>query len=723
MFKGDKVLFQGESIRVLTLDEGFVELCFDRQGDAINKLDRRTVNELRQATSLIAAAPEVRGVLVSSAKDVFIVGADINEFGAMFQLPAQEMAAVNLRSNEVFMAFEDLPVPTVVAINGFAFGGGLEMTLAASMRVMSASAQVGLPEVKLGLFPGFGGTVRLPRIAGIGVAIEWIAGGKPSKADAALAAGVVDQVCPPDALRETALALLRQAAAGEIDWRERQARKLQPLPISADEALAVFETAKIRVAAASPKHQPAALAAVELMEQAATKNRAEAQDLECHAFARIAKTQAANSLVQGFHNEQQLKKMYRQHARTARKVNQGAVLGAGIMGGGIAYTSALRGTPVLMKDITDKQLELGMSEASKQLARRVKNSRMSQDGANKALASIHPQLDYANFNSVDVVIEAVVENIKVKHAVLSELEGVVRADAVIASNTSSLRIDDIAEPLERPENFVGMHFFNPVPVMSLVEVIQGSRTSDVAVSTAVGYALAMGKTPIVVKDCPGFLVNRLLTPYIRAFLQLIADGADFVHVDQVMERFGWPMGPAYLEDVVGMDTGSHVSDIIAAGYPERMPPLPQDALKLMVEKQRYGQKNGIGFYRYEIDPNGKPRKSVAADTHELLAMVQAHGRRDFSDEEIVERMMLPMIVEAAHALEDGVVATPAELDIALTLGIGFPQYLGGACKYADWLGLDHVVRLCDKYAHLGAQYRPTAVMREMAAKGERYYPV
>lgn len=715
-------MFQGETIKVLVLDDGFVELCFDRQGDAINKLDSRAVNEFREATSRIAAAPNVRGVLVTSAKDVFIVGADINEFGAMFKLPIQELAAGNMRSNEVCMAFEDLQVPTVVAINGIAFGGGLEMALSATFRVMSTAAQVGLPEVKLGLFPGLGGTVRLPRIAGAAVAIDWIAGGKPSKSDAALAAGVVDAVCGLDELRETALALLRKAAAGELDWRERQARKLRPLPLSAEEIRAVFEPAKSKVATSSPKHQPAALAAVELMEQAAVKDRAGAQDLECNAFAHIAKTQAANSLVQAFHNEQHLKKLFRQHARNARPQKQGAVLGAGIMGGGIAYTSALRGTPVLMKDITDKQLDLGMSEASKQLARQVKSGRLTQEKADKVLASIKPQLDYANFDVVDVVVEAVVENIKVKHAVLSDLEGVVRADAVIASNTSSLRIDDIAVALKRPENFVGMHFFNPVPVMSLVEVIKGSKTSEVTVSTAVGYAVAMGKTPIVVKDCPGFLVNRILIPYNRAFLQLVADGADFVQVDRVMESFGWPMGPAYLADVVGIDTCSPVGDIIAAGYAERMPPLPHDALKLMVEKRRFGQKNGIGFYRYEIDPNGQPRKAIASDTHELLAAVQPDGRRDFTEEEIVERMMVSMIVEAAHALEDGVVATPAELDMALLLGIGFPQYLGGAFKYADWLGLDQVVRLCDKYAHLGTQYRATATMREMAAKGTRYYP-
>lgn len=715
------ILYQGETITVSTLDERFVELCFDRRGASINKMDALMTREFGEATRAIAGMPGIRGVLMTSAKDVFIVGADINEFNAMFKLPPEDMMATNDVSNAPIDAFEDLDMPTVAAINGYALGGGLEIALSAVYRVMSTTAQIGVPEVKLGLFPGGGGTVRLPRVSSVPLATDWIATGTPRKASAALEAGVVDEICTPDALRETALALLRQAAADDIDWRAHRDRKRQPLPLSPEQVSELFDAAKIKVKVASARHQPAALIAVEMMEQAALEDRAGARALECAAFARVARTQAADSLVQVFHNDQLLKKLFRGHAQNARTIRQAAVLGAGIMGGGIAYTSALRGTPMFMKDIAATQLELGTNEAAKQLARQVKAGRLTQDKANQILGSIHPQLDYANFDKADVVIEAVVEHIGVKHKVLAELEDVVRNDAIIASNTSSLRIDDIAVPLKRPQNFVGMHFFNPVPVMALVEVIQGSKTSDVAVSTAVAHALAMGKTPIVVKDCPGFLVNRILTPYIRAFLALVADGADFVQIDRVMEDFGWPMGPAYLEDVVGMDTGSHVSDVISAGYPDRMPPLQHDALKLMVANQRYGQKNGIGFYRYEADAAGRPRKTLASDTHQLLSTVQPNGRKDFSNADIVERMMLPLIIEAAHALEDGVVATPAELDMALLLGIGFPQYLGGALKYADWLGLEQVVRMSDKYATLGKQYQATARMRDMAARGGTYY--
>ena len=717
-------MFEGQSIRVSALTPpGVYELCFDRQGEAINKFDNRTVAELEQATRWLAAQPDLKGVLVSSAKDVFIVGADITEFGEKFNKPAEQIAADVAQSNLTFVAFEDLPVPTVLAINGYALGGGLEMALTASVRVMSTTAQVGVPEVKLGLFPGFGGTVRLSRVASPAVAADWVASGRPAKADAALAAGVVDAVVPPEALRETALDWLRRAMAGEVDWAARQQRKRVPVPLSAAELKTVFDAAREKATRQTPPHQPAARMALDMMEHAATLDRAGALAQEARVFGEVARTQAGVSLVQTFLNEQALKKLFKRHAKAGTPVRRAAVLGAGIMGGGISYTSALRGVPVRMKDIHQAALDLGMAEADKLLARQVQAGRLNEEKAATVRAAITPQLDEAGFDQVDCVVEAIVENLGVKRQVLAALEERVAPGTVIASNTSSLRIDDIAQPLKRPETFVGMHFFNPVPLMPLVEVIQGSRTSDTAVSTAVGYAVAMGKTPIVVKDCPGFLVNRVLTAYMRGFLQLVADGANFEAVDRVMEAFGWPMGPAYLEDVVGMDTGSHVSDVISAGYPERMPHLEHDALRLMASEGRFGQKNGRGFYRYEPDPKGKPRRSTAPEAHELLKRIQPKGQHSFTDAEIVDRMMLPMVIEAAHALQDGVVATAAELDMAMLLGIGFPAYAGGPLKWADWIGLGELVARCDRLRHLGPAYEPTPRMREMAARGERFHPL
>ena len=716
------MLFQGENIEVLPLQDGLVELRFNRRGDAINKLDARTVGEFRRATEHIAASGTARGVLVTSAKDVFIVGADITEFGATFRQAEADIARGVRASNEVFNRFEDLAIPSVVAINGFALGGGLELALLAPYRVMAEGAQVGVPEVKLGLFPGFGGTVRLSRVAGLAVAAAWVAGGRPARAQEALAAGVVDDVAAPGALRERALDWLRRAVDGTLDWRAAQQRKRAPVALPARAVQATVEAALGQALPRVGRHQPAVPIALEMMAQAAVRDRSDALDLEAAAFARVARTQAAGALVQAFLSEQALKKLYKAHARQARPVARAAVLGAGIMGGGIAFASALRGIPVRMKDIAQAPLELGMEEVRRQLAKQVQSGRLAQDRADAVAASIVPQRDEAGFDAVDCVVEAVVENLAVKRQVLAALEQSVRPGTVLASNTSSLRIDDIASALARPQDFVGMHFFNPVPMMPLVEVIRGARTSDQAVSTAVGYAVAMGKTPIVVRDCPGFLVNRILTPYINAFVQLVADGADFEAVDRAMEAFGWPMGPAYLQDVVGMDVGAHVGEVIAAGYPQRMPAIERNAVQRMVAHQRYGQKSGAGFYRYERDASGRLRKLAAPEAHALVAAVQPQGRRDFSDAEIVERMMLPMIVEAAHALEDGVVATPAELDMALLLGVGFPAHAGGALKYADWLGLPAVVALCEKHAALGPAYAATPRMRDMAARNGGYYP-
>lgn len=712
-------MFAGESIQVKPIEAGLVELCFHRQAEAINKLDQRTIEEFREASAMIARDASVRGVLVTSAKDVFIVGADIGEFSALFERSAQAIAAHVRHNNEALVAFEDLAVPTVAAINGFALGGGLELAMACSLRVMSETARVGLPEVSLGLFPGLGGTVRLGRIAGARVAVDWIRTGKQFGAAQAREAGVVDAVAAAADLRAASLDLLRRAVAGEADWRAVQQRKRDAMT---SEMRAGFDAALEQVNAAASPHLPAALRAAQTMQQGAALSRDAALDQEAKAFADVAKTQAASALVQTFMSQQALKKKFRAWSTKARPVTRAAVLGAGIMGGGIAYASALRGTPLRLKDIAQGPLDLGMGEAGRQLARQVKAGRLAQTRADEVLASITPQLDYAGFDQSDLVIEAVVENLDVKRKVLVELERQVRTDTVIASNTSSLRIDDIAVPLARPENFVGMHFFNPVPVMPLVEVIRGERTSEAAVASAVGYAVAMGKTPIVVKDCPGFLVNRILTPYINAFVELIAEGEDFERIDRAMEAFGWPMGPAYLQDVVGMDVGSHVVDVISAGYPERMRPDGRSALRLMVANGRFGQKSGAGFYSYEKDETGKLRKRVSPEAHALLAQRRPAATRAMADAEIVERMMLPMIGEAIHALADGVVETPAELDTALLLGLGFPAHVGGALKYADWLGLDPLLARFAHYAPLGEAYRAPALLREMAAAQRRFYP-
>ncbi|HKT74949.1 MAG TPA: fatty acid oxidation complex subunit alpha FadB [Steroidobacteraceae bacterium] len=708
-------MYTGSSIRVRQAAEGIAELCFDRANETINKFDARTVEELRAATEVIRKTPGIRGVLVTSAKDVFIVGADIFEFTALFAKPEAEIVAFSGGQSRVFSSFEDLDMPIVTAINGYALGGGLEMALAADARVMSEAAQIGLPEVSLGLFPGFGGTVRLPRVAGAAVAIEWISSGKPQNARSALAAGVVERVVAPEAVRGAALELLHSLiASGE--WRARRQKRHGGF---ANDTQA-FEKAKAALAKSAAR-EPAALAAVELIERCAPLSRDDALTQEIAGFARIARTQAAASLVQLFMNDQAIKKKVKGYAKVARKVQSAAVIGAGIMGGGISYTSAVRGVPVVMKDIAQGALDLGVSEAKKQLTKQVESGKLKQDQADAVLGSIRPTLEYAGLEKVDVVVEAVVEKMGVKKAVLAEVEKLVAPATILASNTSSLSIAEMASVLKRPHSFVGMHFFNPVPVMPLVEVIRGPETSDEAAATVAGYASAMGKTPIVVKECPGFLVNRVLTPYLLGFLRAVQDGADYQALDRVMETFGWPMGPAYLQDVIGLDTMEHVLEVIATGFASRM---HSDAPKLvheMVRLGRLGQKSGSGFYKYERDPRGKPKKSVDPQIGPVLAAFQKNGTRSFTDDELRERLMLPMIIESMHCLEDEIVESPAEVDTALLMGLGFPRYAGGALKYADWLGMRNVVPRCEAYAALGPLYAPTAGMRALAKSGGKVY--
>ena len=706
-------MYQGKTLRLQALGDGLAELCFDRSGESVNKFDKLSLDELRHA---LQELHDVRGLLVTSAKDCFIVGADIFEFGALFQLGEAEIEAIDREHSAVFTALSRLPMPTVAALNGMAFGGGFELALACDRRVMADGAVIGLPEVTLGIIPAYGGSTRLPRVAGAATALHWVTSGAPQKSEAALIAGAVDQVVQLGELRDAALGWLREAVAGQHDWQAMRRATAGAVELDA----AALEQART-AASKNARHYPAAAAFVQFLADTAALDTDAALEQEAKVFARLCKTETAASLVRLFVNDQFLKKKAKGYVQQARPLKQGAVLGAGIMGGGIAYTSAVRGTPVMMKDIAQAALDLGMTEADKLLSKQVQSGRMVPDQAQRIRDSIRPQLDFTGFDQADIVVEAIVENLGVKKKVLAEVETLVREDAVIASNTSSLSIAEMAAALRRPQNFVGMHFFNPVPQMPLVEVIRGPQTDPVAAATTAGYAVAMGKTPVVVKDCPGFLVNRILTPYSLAFLRLVHDGADFQQVDRVMEAFGWPMGPAYLDDVIGMDTLVHVLRVISDGYGQRMQPDFPLAVEVLLEHKRLGQKSGAGFYRYENDAKGKPRKLVDEGVVELLASIQPAQRREFSDEEIVDRMMLPMLFEAARCLDEGVAESAVEIDMGLILGLGFPRHLGGILHWADTLGLDKVLRRSQRYAGVSPLYEPGEGLRRRAAERGRFH--
>ena len=719
------MIYQGNAIMVTRGDGDIATLTFDLQGESVNKLSSAVIAELEEAVKAIQAESGLAGLVLASAKEAFIVGADITEFQTMFGKGGEFLESMLHRVHGIFNAIEDLPFPTVTAINGLALGGGCEVLLTTDFRVMGDKAQIGLPETKLGILPGWGGCVRLPRLIGADNAIEWIAGGTQNRADAALKVGAVDAVVPGEQLEAAALDILARANAGELDYRARREEKMQPLRLGPIEQMMAFETAKGYVAGKAGPHYPAPVEAIKVIQKGAGEERARAQAIEAKAFAKLAMTEVAFNLVGLFMSDQVVKKKGGQFEKQARPVKQAAVLGAGIMGGGIAYQSASKGTPILMKDIKEEAIQLGLKEARKLFTKQVERKKLTPEQMAEKLANIRPTLTYGDFGSVDLVVEAVVENPKVKGAVLSEVEGLVGDETILASNTSTISITRLASSLKRPENFCGMHFFNPVHRMPLVEVIRGEQTGDAAVAATVAYARAMGKTPIVVNDCPGFLVNRVLFPYFGGFSQLMAQGADFQRVDKVMEKFGWPMGPAYLLDVVGMDTAVHAGEVMAEGFPERMGSLggngEKSAIQAMFENDRLGQKNDRGFYAYEEDRKGKPKK-VSDEAAIALVKSVAKESREFSDEEIISRMMVPLCLETVRCLEDGIVGTPAEADMALIYGIGFPPFRGGALRYVDAMGVAAFVKLADDLAEeLGPLYAPTEKLREMAAAGETFY--
>lgn len=714
------MLFEGQTIYVQSIEDGIYDVVFDRKGDSVNKLDQSTLAELRTVVTTLRDMEGIRGVIFSSAKDSFIVGADITEFMQMFSVTEEQIVEGLLDIHQIFNGIEDLPCPTVTAINGLALGGGFELCLATDYRVMGDQAKVGLPEVKLGIYPGWGGTIRLPRLIGVDNANEWVCGGSEKRPSAALADGGVDAVVATNLVKDAAVDLLKGCISGKFDYQARRDEKINPIKLNQVEQMMAFESAKGVIGGKAGPHYPAPMAALKTIQKHANLPRDKAIVIEAKGFVKVAQTDVCAALVGLFMKDQYIKKVSKGFERQAEPVKKAAVLGAGIMGGGVAFQSASKGTPILMKDINEGALQLGLDEATKLLNKRVSRGRMDSMKMAQVLNSITPTLNYGDFGNVDLVVEAVVENPNVKKAVLAEVEGYLPEGAVLTSNTSTISITELATALKKPENFCGMHFFNPVPLMPLVEVIRGEKTSEEAVARTVAYAKAMGKTPIVVNDCPGFLVNRVLFPYFGGFSALVSDGANFQQVDKVMERFGWPMGPAYLLDVVGIDTAHHADAVMAAGFPDRMQHEGENAIDRMYALERFGQKNNKGFYRYELDRKGKPKKLVDDEVPSILSEVVS-ASRDFTDEEIIERMMIPLCIETVRCLEDGIVDSAAEADMGLIYGIGFPPFRGGALHYLDQLGLDNFCEMAKKYEALGPLYEPTEKMKQMAAAGDKYF--
>ena len=713
------MIYSGNEIKVSLLKNNIAELSFDASKSIVNKLDQLTVNELQQAIEAIKKNTSIQGLLITSTKDTFIIGADIPELIAIFREPEAKQKTFFASAHKLFNSIEDLPYPTASVIDGLALGGGLEIALTTDFRVISSQAKIGFPEVGLGICPGYGGTVRAPRLIGLTDALTWLTSGKQNKATDALQLKIVDLIVEPDKLKTAAQDLLLKAINKEIDYKKQRQVKLSPMQLTDEQKKESFNTA-IAANSKMAKHYPATNEIINLLTQTISLPREQALTLEQTSCIKLGQTDVADSLLGLFMNDQLIKQKAKKYAKQARPIKCAAVLGAGIMGGGVAYQSAVSGIPILMKDINEQGNNLGMAEADKILSKNVKRGFISEEQKKQTLQRIEPTLDYDNFQQVDLVIEAVVENAVVKKIVLPEVESKLKEQAIVTSNTSTISIDLLAQSLKRPENFCGMHFFNPVHAMKLVEVVRGKLTSEETTATVVKYAEAMGKISIVVNDCPGFLVNRVLFPYLGALELLIADGVDFVRVDQVMEKFGWPMGPAYLADVIGMDTCWHCQEVLSVGFPSRMEKKGHDAMAVLYKADHLGQKNEKGFYDYSRDENGKPKKEASPQAYELFRPLVTQVKK-VSDEEILERMMVTICMETIRCLEEGIVETAAEADMAIIYGLNFPRFRGGVLRYIDTLGIANFIAIADKYVSLGAIYQPTAKLREMAKINQRFF--
>jgi len=717
-------MYQGKTLSLAQIENGFVELNFDNQSGSVNKFNQQTLAELREAVDRLKADADIKGLLLTSSKSVFVVGADITEFKQMFSSSKEDFIQASQVVNGLFSEIEDLPFPSVAAINGFALGGGFEICLACDSRVISSKAAVGLPETNLGILPGWGGSVRLPRLAGMFAGIHWIASGEQQKPQMALSAGAVDAVVEPEELRTESLKMLAELADGSRDYQARRLQKTSPIELSEAELQATAENFSAAIIGKVGNYFPAPLKAVELITSAATLGRDEAIKLENEAFYEVSRTPQARALVGLFLSDQYIVKLAKNRTRALAEkftpIKAPAVIGAGIMGGGIAYQNAIKGLPVVMKDINQDALDLGIKEANKLLGKRVSRGKLSEEKAGQILSSITPTLDDNAISQCDMVVEAVVELEAVKKQVLPAVELLVADNSFITSNTSTISINRLAESLQRPENFCGMHFFNPVHAMPLVEIIRGEKTSDETIAAVSAYALALGKKPIVVNDCPGFLVNRVLFALLFGLEMMLAEGADFQQIDRVMEAWGLPMGPAYLMDVVGIDTIKHCYPVLTNGLPERFVKAENWPTDLIFKADRLGQKNGLGYYKYELNDKGKPAKLVDPD---VIAMFESQfgEAKMFDKQEITDRLMIAMAMEMVHCLEEGIVASPAEADMSLIYGVGFPVFHGGICRWMDEVGLQEVCDRADKYNHLSELYRPTEKLRQMAANGESFY--
>jgi 3-hydroxyacyl-CoA dehydrogenase/enoyl-CoA hydratase/3-hydroxybutyryl-CoA epimerase/3-hydroxyacyl-CoA dehydrogenase/enoyl-CoA hydratase/3-hydroxybutyryl-CoA epimerase/enoyl-CoA isomerase len=701
----------------LDVSNNLAVLTFDTPNSRANTLGQAIQTEFEQVLGQLRGQPGLDGLVFKSGKPgMFIAGADLKELGAAPPDPDTTRKLCR-RGLDIIAGFESLPFPTVALIDGGCMGGGLELALGFDYRLAGShpKCEIGLPETKIGLIPGWGGTQRLSRVIGPAIAAEMICPGEPANAQRAREIGLVWDAVLSERLMEEAVRLLKWAKESG-DWKEQRKKKQQPVGLSEDQASFLFAVARGQVMLKTKGQLPAPLAALTAIEKGCNLPLPEGLKVETELFVPLIGSPIARNLIAVFFQQQRVAKDtgVADASVKPRDVQRVGVLGAGIMGSGITGAHIRKGVATLMLDNAPGAVERGLGNITKVMQGRVEIGRMKPEEVLAALSKLATAADLKQMADRDVVIEAVVENETVKKDVYRELQPILPDNAILASNTSTISITRMSGAWKNPTNFAGMHFFNPVDRMQLVEVIRGVKTGDDTVATLVALARKIGKTPIVVKDCPGFLVNRILFPYINESLVLLEEGAEPRAIDKAATAFGMPMGPVTLNDLVGLDTSLYAGQVVNTAFADRAK--NTRILEELVKAGRLGQKSGAGFYSYARGSKGADDPAFAA----LLDKVRT-GKRVFDMEEITDRLFLSMLTEATRCVEETIVRDPGDVDMGLILGIGFPPWRGGILRWGDTLGWGVVREKLKKYEPLGKRFDATAMIQKLAAGGKKVF--
>ena len=690
----------------ITKDNGIAVITINNP--PVNALSPGVPEGISEALDQIAQDDSVKAVVLIGGGRTFVAGADIKEFGRMASGKPRGAGLLPL-----LLKIEDSSKPVIVAIHGTAFGGGLELAMAGHYRVALSTAQVGQPEVKLGLIPGAAGTQRLPRLAGVARAVEMCTSGNPVKAEEALKFGIVDRLIEDDLLAG-AVAFAREVAGKSAPKTRERDEKLGNM----EDNVQIFSSAR-ETAAKKQRGLLAPVAAISAVEAATKMPFDEGCKVEQKLFIDCLFSQQSKSLIHVFFSEREVNKIPDIPKETPIiPVRSAAVVGAGTMGGGIAMVLANAGLPVLLKEADQVALDRGLATIQLNYANSVKRGRFSQQVAEERLKRITPTLTYDDFSSVDLVIEAVFEGLALKKEIFKELDRVCKPGAILASNTSTLSIDEIASSTSRPDFVIGTHFFSPANVMRLLEIVRGKASSKEVIATCMQLSKSLGKVGVLVGNCRGFVGNRMFGPYRREAQFLVEEGAGIEAVDRALSGFGMAMGPLATGDLAGLDVGWRIrKEYRHLEVPGIRQPFAEDRL---CELGRYGQKTGAGWYKYDDQRRATPDPLV---TELVRKWVNEAGivQRQISAGEITDRCLYALVNEGARILEEGYALRASDIDIIYLNGYGFPAYRGGPMWYADTVGLKQVCdRVFEFHRQHGEIWRPAPLLKRLADQGKTF---